>query len=256
MDNIINQERRSNIRHTVAITTIVKGQESSNTFWSEATDLITVSQNSASFNLNRECKIGRLISLMMPMPAKLRCYDFETEFYRVWGVVQHCAPVSNEKFTGFHIGVAFIGQDAPAGFKKNPLASYRISGLNESGLWKVFETERAFVVRQYPRFDAKLVVKLTVFDINGKIVKQVDTSTLNISRKGAAVFSNFDIVNAEKIIFTCHKYNFQSSAIVRNQPKANKPDTILHLEFVEREFPTRELFPPLKSVENTSEINI
>lgn len=255
MDNIFNQENRSNKRQTGAITTIVKGQESTNIFWSEATDLTTVSQTGISFNLNRECKIGRLLSFMLPMPTKLRAYDFETEFYIIWGVVQHCTPISNQEFTGYHIGVAFIGKDAPLGFKKNPLASYRISGLNENGLWKVKEAERAFVVRKYPRFDFKLVVKLTLFDSRGKIFQEINTSTLNISRKGAAVISNFDFTKADKIIFTCTKYFFQSSATICNQPEINKETSILHLEFVEKEFPTRELFPPLKTTETGFEIN-
>ena len=81
-----------------------------------------MSRSGAGFYLDRKCEVGRLISLTMPMPKHLRCYDFEKELYRVWGLVQHCSPATGGADSAFHVGVAFAGKNRRRAITKIPLS--------------------------------------------------------------------------------------------------------------------------------------
>src|ERR1043165_714988 len=119
-----NNHKRQNPRVSLALSAVVKAKEDKETFWKETTDLISMSRSGAGFYLNRKCDVGQLVSLMMPMPRHLRCYDADKELYRVWGLIQHCSPVSGEGHTDYHVGVAFVGKNPPASYHENPVQSY------------------------------------------------------------------------------------------------------------------------------------
>ena len=254
MDLIVNQERRASRRNYTSLSAIVKGQDGDDIFWKETAMISTVSKTGASFNLLRECKIGRLISLIMPMPADLRSYDTDAELYRVWGLVQHCNPILTEEFECYQIGIAFIGKNAPESFKLNPLQSYRISGVDENGLWNAIEAKREFVSRKHPRFVVSLEVNLAALDGDGNILAAEDTTTENISLSGAAVFSTLNVKIGSQINYTCRIHDFSSLAVVRNIKTVDARMSILNLEFVKNLFPIRETFLPNTEIEELIEV--
>ncbi|MCA1609100.1 MAG: hypothetical protein LC730_06560 [Acidobacteria bacterium] len=102
--------------------------------WKDVADVVSVSATGAGLYLLRECVVGNLISLMLPMPEHLRCYDHDKEVYGVWGLVQHCQKIREEDLTRYHIGVAFIGKRPPQSYNDDPTQTYRISGMSEDGL--------------------------------------------------------------------------------------------------------------------------
>jgi hypothetical protein len=228
----------------VLLSAEVKAKSGKNDFWKEKTELISMSRSGAGFYLESKCEVGRLVSLLMPMPKHLRCYDFEKELYRVWGLVQHCSPVSGGADSAFHVGVAFVGKNAPASYKENPHQSYRIAGMNENGMWRIVEAKADFVIRRQPRHWLSLEVLLAAWNDDGKLILDETAKTENISVSGAAVFSNMKIDVGDSVTFDSIQHNFSSLAIVRNCQTLENELPRLHLEFINGEFPVEELNLP------------
>ncbi len=232
----VNESRRSE-RISLSLSAVVKGKPSRDEFWKETIDLISISRTGAGFYIEKQCNIGQLISLIMPMPRHLRCYDFDKELYRVWGLVQHCSPVSSNGNSVFHVGVAFVGRQSPASYGENPLQSYRISGMNEEGTWKIVEAQASFVVRRHPRFWLSLAVSLSALNSEENIISDDNCFTENISLSGAAVFSTLNVDVGESVKFNCKKPDFSALSIVRNRQTSDYELPKLHLEFIDAEFP-------------------
>lgn len=247
MDSTSDDERRINRRRPVSLSAVIKGRESDDFFWKETAEVTTVSRSGASFKLQRTGAVGQLVSLLLPMPMNLRCYDYKSEFYRVWGVIQHCSSVPD----GYLIGVAFIGKEVPASYKENPLQSYRILGMDRMGMWKVTEASKAFIARKHPRYWKSLKARLTIFfDLEGKnILAEEEATTKNVSLSGAAVVSNLEVSIGDHIQFTSFEPAFSSSAIVRNRFTPPIGEATIHLEFIENEFPIKSLVSPSEEME-------
>jgi len=233
------KDRRSSRRNEVSLEAIVKGRESEADFWKENTEIVTVSRLGASFNLSRECGVGRIVSLIVKMPKELRCYDHDKNLYRVWGLVQHCSPLNED--SEHEIGIAFIGKFAPEGYLKDPLKTYRIVGMDEDGFWNVGETKAPFVSRAHYRFPSALPVRVAALDEDNEEA-QVDTDavTENISEGGASIFSRLEVETGDAVKFKCEENGFQSLAVVRNRQMRENDKTTIHLEF-SRLFPIKDV---------------
>ena len=221
---------------------VVKAKDvASGRHWKEVADLISVSPTGASFNLPRSAETGTLMSLTIPLPIQMRCYDFEKEFYRVWGLVQHCAPMGAEKATRFHVGVAFIGKAAPKSHQNNPAQHYRISGVDDAGLWKVQETKTEFKQRSDVRFWSSIDIYLALVDRKDGSLGGERTTAENVSRSGAAVFTTLDVGIGDRVKFISEQYDFSGLAVVCNKQIGDDERTRVHLRFVESAFPIEAL---------------
>lgn len=223
-------------RHPATIPIVVKSKDENNSFWKKSGVIMSVSSVGAGFYLSRECRPGQVLSLLLPLPRNLRRYDHDKELYRVWGLIQHCNPISTENFSGFHIGVAFVGRETPSGYNENPQQSYRICGMGKGGLWKIEQAAASFIARKFQRFRLALDVTLSFFDEEKNLLVNEESSTLDISRGGASVFSKLPVNVGSSIKLSSKTHNFSGLAIVRRRSdEAVSP--ILHLQFIEAEFP-------------------
>ena len=220
---------------------VVKGREKDDRKWKEVADLISVSPTGSSFNLPRSCEVGTLISLMIPLPVHMRCYDYEKEFYRVWGLVQLCESVIADAPGTFHIGVAFIGKTAPESYKADTNQHYRISGVNEDGMWTVEEARTPFKKRADVRFWRPVDLYLALIDIQNTARAGERTVAENVSRSGAAVFTTLEVGIGDRVKFISEEYDFSGLAIVCNRQVGDDERTRLHLKFVESTFPVETL---------------
>lgn len=237
-------EKRRSDRISLSLSAVVKARHSREDFWKETTDLISISRSGAGFYLENECQVGQLVSLLMAMPRHLRCYDHEKELYRVWGLVQHCSPISRDAGDGYHVGVAFIGKRSPASYKENPMQSYRISGMNEDGTWKIIEALASFVVRRHHRFWISLEASVSALDAEDNFISDESAATENISLSGAAVFSSLKVDVGESVKFNSKDPEFSALAIVRNRQTSDHKLPTLHLEFIDAEFPIEKIILP------------
>ncbi len=224
-------------------TVVVKGRESIDDFWKETAELVNVSRVGASFNIQHECAPGRVLSLLMNSPKELRLYDRNKRLYRVWGLVQHCQPISLEEGeSGFQIGVAFVGKHPPDSYAADPLKSYRISGIDEDGFWNVGETKTPFVSRAHHRFSSRYNAPLTLIGADGEEeASDEEAVTDNISLGGAAVFSTLDANSGDRVKFVCDSYDYSSICVVTNRQNREGGLITLHLQFVEPDFPIDRL---------------
>ncbi len=228
---------------------VVKGREKDDSQWREAADLISASSTGASFNLPRRCEVGTLISLMIPLPAHMRCYDHEKEFYRVWGLIQHCAPMTADDPTNFHTGVAFIGKNPPPSYKNDPGQFYRISGVDPEGMWSVEESKTEFKKRSDVRFWRPVDLYLALIDTKDGATGGERTITENVSRSGAAVFTTLNVGIGDRVKFISEEYDFSGLAVVRNRQTGEDGRTRLHLRFVENLFPIEILMKTVEMVQ-------
>ncbi len=236
------QERRSLSRSPFSFSIVVKGRESSNEFWKETADVVNVSKLGASFNLRRECPAGRVVSLIMNMPARHRCYDLDKKLYRIWGLVQYCSPVQHDDEIEYQIGVAFVGKHAPQSYLEDPLKSYRVSGMDEEGFWHIGEAKAPFVARSFHRYGRAFEARVSIVGIDGEEGESDENAiTENVSEGGTAVFSNLEAFAGDRVRFTCDEHNFSAICVVRNQQKREGDRSVLHLEFTDSSFPIKEM---------------
>ena len=220
---------------------VVKGRKKGDQQWKEVADLISVSPTGSSFNLPRSCEVGTLISLMIPLPAHMRCYDYEKEFYRVWGLVQHCESVVADAPGRFHIGVAFIGKNTPASYRADTGQQYRIAGVDRDGMWTVEEARTPFKKRADVRFWRPVDLYLALVDIQNASRAGERTVAENVSRSGAAVFTTLEVGIGDRVKFISEEYDFSGLAVVCNRQVGSDQRTRLHLKFVESTFPVETL---------------
>lgn len=222
---------------SMSLYTVVKVKESTDSFWKEVADVVSVSSSGAGFYVQRECKIGRLISLMLPLPPHLRSYDHDKELYKVWGVIQHCHMRSADAVTGYHIGVAFIGKHPPESYREDPTQSYRICGMSSEGLWKIKEADSPFKTRRNVRYWKSIELYLATVDSQRMSLDGERSVTENISKNGAAVISTLDVSVGDRVKFISEEFDFSGLAVVCNRQIGDDKRPRLHLEFVENLFP-------------------
>lgn len=229
-------KRRADLT-SMSLYSVVKVKEDADNFWKEVADVISISASGAGFLLPRPCEVGRLVSLMMPMPANLRSYDQDKELYRVWGLVQHCNETKAEDANGFQVGVAFVGKNPPESYFVDPATNYKICGMTEEGLWKITEAKGSFKKRQHMRYWTKIDLYLALVDGKKDAIRGERTVTENISRSGAAVITTLDVNVGDRVKFISEKYDFSGLAVVCNRQEGDDKRSRLHLQFVDSAFP-------------------
>lgn len=226
---------------SISLHAVVKGKDKDDRQWKEVADLISVSATGSSFNLHRRCEPGTLISLMVPLPAHMRCYDYDKEFYCVWGLVQHCEPLTADVPSTFHLGVAFIGKTSPESYKADPRQHYRISGVDDEGMWSVAELKTPFKKRVDVRFWEPVDLYLALIDTKDGATGGERTVAENVSRSGAAVFTTMNVGIGDRVKFISEAYDFSGLAVVCNVQPSEDDRKKLHLRFVENRFPVETL---------------
>src|SRR5882672_1876599 len=140
---------RTRERVKLRIPLVVRYQETAAHVWEEAGQLHEVTPFGAGFSIARPIEPGRLVHLTMPLPTEFRFYDFGPHQYRIWAVVRYIEanPADENKLTTFTLGVAFIGNDAPASYRLDPTTHYDLKPtLARGGAW---------VARPQPRRSGK-----------------------------------------------------------------------------------------------------
>lgn len=216
----------------------------------DVAEVISASPTGAGFYINRDVKPGRLLSFMAPIEPQMRYYDHERELYRVWGLVQHCHKLNSED--GFHVGIAFIGREAPDSYAGDPMQSYRICGMNGDGMWKIQEA-REFKPRKDARFYAAVDHYLAVVDAQKSGVKGERTVTENISKSGAAVVTTLDLHAGDRVKFISEGYDFSGLAVVCSRRSGAEGKTILSLQFVGTSFPVERISAAAQASKETKE---
>ncbi len=215
----------------------VEAVEHGNQLWRELTLLKSVSKIGADFYLNRLFEVGQLLFLTIPLEKQLRAYDRDGDQYCIWGIVRHCHQALIGKSKVYHIGVAFVGREPPFGYRKNPSTIYKLSEINENGLWDICEEYLPSATRKQSRYSIPIEIYIAVYDAEENIVAHEKTVTENISAVGASVFSGLDLKIGDTVKVIKQHGSFSVSAIVRDRRVGKDNLPRLHLEFINARFP-------------------
>jgi hypothetical protein len=230
-------DHRQESRMDTALRAVIQIKNSEDEVYKEITSISTVSRNGAGFTLSQPCPVGRLLTIVLPMPRELRAYDEDTNLYPVMGIVQYC----NEGMVGttkvYHIGVGFIGKQIPDSFREDPTQNYRITGMNKAGLWEITESVSQFQNRKKPRHWISLPVTITLIHKEEGSTIREDTYTKNVGAGGVSVTSSLSAAVGDKVKFACETIDFYAIAVVRNVKSDDQGVSTLHLHFVDDEFP-------------------
>lgn len=248
LSSTMNVEKDSRRIQRIALTLPIRVevQVDQTVSWNAITRLTDVSAFGGGFNLDRPVKRGRLVQMTIPLPRKLRCYDFTEPQYRVWGLVRSCVSRRNSDSSPetHAIGVAFIGRHPPKSFSNDPAKLYDISHRNEGQLWHIVEAAGVSneshlpkELRRHTRLPLPTNIVIEILDADGNVTASEATVTENISVSGAAVFSTLKVEKGSFARVKSEQYDVSIISIVRGKHIA--PDNIprLHLEFIDRLFP-------------------
>lgn len=235
-------DNRGSHRLSTDLKTIVQVKETPTEAWKEVTAVSTVSKNGAGFTLSRKVEVGRLLSLVLPMPTEFRAYDENAELYPVLGLVQHVTETTIDGKSAFNVGVGFVGKEMPESFKKDPKQNYRFSGVGANGLWTITEANTQFKARKNPRFWRSIVLTISQMKRSRDDAAKVTAKSKDISSSGLSVACDLNVEIGEKVKIACPAYDFYSVAEVRNRKLSEDgKGTTLHLQFIDEEFPMNKL---------------
>jgi hypothetical protein len=237
MTSIREKNTRLAGRVALPLPILVESHDKNNKIQREVTHLESISKIGAGFYLTRSLEIGQLLFLTMPVEAALRFYDYDKEQYSIWGIVRYCHQTLKTASCVYRIGAAFIGQEPPASYRKNPLTIYQLGEIGENGLWQISQAVQTTPQRRQPRYSIPIEIYLAVYDSEKNMVAQEKTVTENISEGGAAVFSGLELNIGETVKVIKEHGGFSAEAIVRNRRVGQDNLPRLHLEFINTRFP-------------------
>lgn len=251
------EDQRQTERQSISMTAAVQMKESADDAWRDVATFSTVSRNGAGLTLSRPCEIGRLISLVTQLPIEWRVYDHFSEIYPMLAVVQNCYATETDGERKYHIGVAFIGKQYPEAYKADPTQCFRLTGLNDLGLWEVVEAANQFKARKYSRFRHSFEVSITIRDLESRTSVKHDVLTRDVSMGGMSVWGRLDVKIGDRIKVGCPEYDFYTIALVRNINDKAEDETrwITHFEFEGALFPVQKLQFESPTVVETIELD-
>ncbi|MGI8640486.1 MAG: PilZ domain-containing protein [Pyrinomonadaceae bacterium] len=223
----------------------VESHINESTSWNEVTRLNDVSAFGAGFNLHRPVKRGRLLQMTIPMPRKLRSYDFTEPQYKVWGLVRSCITKRNSSAPEtYAIGTAFIGKHPPKNYYDDPAMLFDISHRNDGSLWQVInaqskpdESTLPKELRRHSRYSIPANIIVEIIDVDGNITASEPTVTENLSLSGAALFTTLAVEVGSFVRVKSDQYNVSIISVVRGRRIGQDGVPRLHVEFVDRFFP-------------------
>jgi len=213
--------------------------------WNEVTRLNDLSAFGAGFNLRHPVKRGRLVHMTIPMPRKLRSFDFTEPQYKVWGLVRSCITRTDAPTTENHsVGVAFIGKNPPKSYYDDPAKLFEISHREEGSLWRVVEavsepdeSHLPKELRRHSRFPIPANIVIETIDEDGNVLTSESTVTENISLSGASIFTSLALEVGSFVRVKSDQYNASIISVVRGKRMGQDNIPRVHIEFVDRFFP-------------------
>ncbi len=245
------QSQRLRERKSLTFPVRVRGRESTASEWMEITRVQDVTALGARFTLMRPTEPGRVLHLTLPMPRQLRSYDWMEDQYQVWALVRRVHLVTPTPTTPtrptpitaprFEVGVAFIGARPPGQYERDPSRRFQVGTLADSGMWMVRESAPP-PNPKVPRTDDTRLMLLTdivieLFDEHGQIVASENTVSENISRRGAAVYTQMRVEQGRFVRLISARDQVSLFAAVRACRPG--PDGVyrMHLEFLDGTWP-------------------
>jgi hypothetical protein len=208
----------------------------------EITRLIDVTPFGAGFTLKHPIEKGRLVHMTIPMPRQLRVFDHVEDQYRIWALVRRVKPTiaAGSQTPIFEVGVAFTGKHPPRSYEEDPARRYEIAGTTAES----FSLAEEWIVesasedkRTYTRHNIPVDMMIETLNDKGDVDQSERTVAENISQKGAAIYTSFDLPIGRFVRLTSEQYKVTVHAAIRGRSIGASGVPRIHVEFIDREWP-------------------
>lgn len=228
---------------------ILQVRESHTDTWAVAIETNAFSRFGASFNLKRECNVGQLVNIRFPASIADEFFDRGGAPLSIVCLVQQSNRIIVNDEPRFHVSVVFVGEQFPESYKIDPTRSYAVCGSHENGFFKITESEKPFKSRRHPRFLVELEISLVHIKKTEQAVVRALGVTKNVSLSGLSVISTLEAQIGDKIKVGSPDLDFYGIAVVRNRKSLVGVENLLHLEFLDSDFPTSRVVSSLTNHE-------
>lgn len=190
--------------------------------WQEEAETGQVSRMGALVRMRQRVRHGNVLHVSIPLPLKLRSYNFADKDYKAYAIVRSVIPRGDGVRD---VGLEFLGKNPPMGYFDRPWDFFRTES------WKGAER------RRMPRFRISEKLNLEFFTDTRYHLSASAGVTETLSRGGACVRvaampEEFDLVGV-----ACPDHGFESMAVVANRYAGQDGQDRLCLQFIEQQWP-------------------
>jgi hypothetical protein len=214
-------EQRKTRRVPMKLAVRVQGRDPDGTKWQEMTTAEDASAGGVALVLHRKARVGQVLHLTLPLPARFRQYDLTESSYKVYGLVRGERP-------GNRYGLLFLGKHPPRGAESLPAGLYFLPGdPKPTGAGK-----QGFEV----------VLRLEEEDAPGGIAQEEHSIAENVKEREAdAKTTSLPVVRGAIVTVEEVAGDFRTRAEVQNIMIDKDGHPQLHLLFLDAPVPDRLL---------------
>lgn len=234
---------RFNERRKLDVPVEVYYQESAEFSWTEDSRSEEVTICGLGLTLSRPVEPNHVINIRLPMPKRLRLFDYSKGLYDVWGLVRSIQ-VTHSSVGGkisLKVGVALIGQDPPPSFIKEPETLYDLNPvLMRQGFWSYRELPRNW--RRYagafdsPQDEEPSVILKTISE-NGRVLESVEADVQKANEGEMVLLAKLSTKCSKYLVIGKRDRSLALLAKVLNSSSVEKSDlTRIHLELISGEW--------------------
>ena len=174
--------------------------------------------------LKHTCRVGQVLHLTLPLPARFRQYDLTEASYRVYGLVRGKRP-------GNRYGVLFLGKHPPRGAESLP-----------SGLFLMPGDPKPLAAG---RHGFEVTLRLEAEHAPGGVAQEERSIAENVKeRSAAAKTTKLPVLKGATVTVEEVDGDFKTRAEVRNVTIGKDGNPRLELLFLDEPVPER-LLPPV-----------
>jgi len=218
-------DRRRCSRLSINIPGRITGFKKDGEKWNEMVRTIDVSRMGASLAMKEHPKIGQVLHLTLPLPAKLRSHGYTEPSYHTYVLVHRVEPTTTDSRV---VGVEFLGVRPPTEYFDTPWSVFRAAE------WKGPDRRRA------PRINRVEPLAIQYLNQSLEVLGSGPGKTENISAHGARICVADPAPDFEFLRITSSSTGFESLAAVCNRYRGKDSRLRLCVRFLEGQWPNLE----------------
>lgn len=223
------KDRRKHVRVDMGLPVRVQGRDPDGHTWEEMSSIEDASVGGLAFHLKRPARLGQVLHVSLPLPARLRKYDLTDSSYRSYVLVRNARPTKE----GTRVGVMFLGKNPPRGAESLPSELFLMPG-------DPMPEER----RRTPRWNVRLALKVESGFVPPGSTGEEQTVAEDLGKWGAQVRTSLPLAKGDMVRIEEVGGDYKTRAEVRNVSIGPDNHPRLNLLFLDEPAPER-LLPPI-----------
>jgi len=216
-------ERRRTRRVPIKLPVRIQGRDPDGKLWEEMTTCEDASAGGVAVLLKRPVRVGQVLFLSLPLPARFRQYDITEASYRVYALVRRRGG------TPTRLGLLFLGKHPPRGAETLPTELFLMPGDPQP-----VGTDRHVV---------QVLLRLEAEHAPGGVAQEHRTLAEKLTARSAEVKASLPVSKGSILTVKEIDGDFETRAEVRAIAIDKEGHAHLNLLFVDDPLPDR-LLPP------------